>query len=150
MVSPYEYSGDQIAQYGYEAADIAGEYEYINHGNDTSSKIHNYSSVTLSTDGTISGAVSGTWSQAQDSAAAVLTIDGTHIGGRCAEVHQICTLCAVCIHIVWVINNIRSPDRIAALAVLQVFSRPCKGFRKIGGTGRKRQECYVLYSSGQQ
>lgn len=81
VVSPYEYSGDQIAQYGYEAADIAGEYEYINHGNDTSSEIHNYSSVTLSTDGTISGAVSGTWSQAQDSAAAVLTIDGQKYSG---------------------------------------------------------------------
>lgn len=81
VVSPYEYSGNQIAQYGYEAADIAGEYEYINHGNDTSSKIHNYSSVTLSTDGTISGAVSGTWSQAQDSAAAVLTIDGQKYSG---------------------------------------------------------------------
>ena len=81
VVSPYEYSGDQIAQYGYEAADIAGEYEYINHGNDTSSKIHNYSSVMLSTDGTISGAVSGTWSQAQDSAAAVLTIDGQKYSG---------------------------------------------------------------------
>ena len=81
VVSPYEYSGDQIAQYGYEAADIAGEYEYINHGNDTSSEIHNYSSVTLSTDGTINGAVSGTWSQAQDSAAAVLTIDGQKYSG---------------------------------------------------------------------
>lgn len=81
VISPYEYSGDQIAQYGYEAADIAGEYEYINHGNDTSSEIHNYRSVTLSTDGTISGAVSGTWSQAQDSAAAVLTIDGQKYSG---------------------------------------------------------------------
>lgn len=81
VVSPYEYSGDQIAQYGYETTDIAGEYEYINHGNDTSSEIHNYSSITFSTDGTISGAVSGTWSQAQDSAAAVLTIDGQKYSG---------------------------------------------------------------------
>ncbi len=81
VVSPYEYSGDQIAQYGYETTDIAGAYEYINHGNDTSSEIHNYSSVTLNTDGTISGAVSGTWSQAQDSAAAVLTIDGQKYSG---------------------------------------------------------------------
>lgn len=81
VVAPYEYSGDVIAQYGYETDDIAGSYEYINHGNDTSSEIHNYSSITLNADGTVSGAVSGTWSQAEDSSAAVLTLDGQKYSG---------------------------------------------------------------------
>lgn len=70
-----------IAEYGYETDDIAGTYEYINHGNDTSSEIHNYSSITLNEDGTVSGAVSGTWSQANDSSAAVLTLDGQKYSG---------------------------------------------------------------------
>ena len=81
VVAPYEYSGDVKAEYGYETADIAGTYEYINHGNDTSSEIHNYSSITLNEDGTVSGAVSGTWSQAEDSSAAVLTLDGQKYSG---------------------------------------------------------------------
>lgn len=81
VVAPYEYSGDVIAEYGYETADIAGTYEYINHGNDTSSEIHNYSSITLNANGTVSGAVSGTWSQAKDSSAAVLTLDGQKYSG---------------------------------------------------------------------
>lgn len=81
VVAPYDYSGDVIAQYGYETSDIAGTYEYINHGNDTSSEIHNYSSITLNEDGTVSGDVSGTWSQAEDSSAAVLTLDGQKYSG---------------------------------------------------------------------
>ncbi len=81
VVSPYEYSGDKMATYGYETADIAGEYEYINHGNATDGIIINYQTITLSTDGTISGAVTGTWSQAEDSAEAVITIDGQQYDG---------------------------------------------------------------------
>lgn len=81
VVAPYEYSGDVIAEYGYETDDIAGTYEYINHGNDTSSEIHNYSSITLNEDGTVSGAVSGTWLQAEDSSAAVLILDGQKYSG---------------------------------------------------------------------
>lgn len=81
VVAPYEYSGDVIAEYGYETSDIAGTYEYINHGNDTSSEIHNYSSITLNEDGTVSGEVSGTWSQAEDSSAAVITLGGQKYSG---------------------------------------------------------------------
>lgn len=81
VVSPHEYSGDVIAEYGYEPTDIAGTYEYINHGNDTSSEIHNYSSITLHEDGTVSGEASGTWSQAKDSSAAVLILDDQKYSG---------------------------------------------------------------------
>lgn len=81
VVAPYEYSGDVIAEYGYEEADIVGAYEYINHGNDTSAEIHSYSTINLNADGTISGAVTGTWSQADDSSAAVITIGGQKYSG---------------------------------------------------------------------
>ncbi len=81
VAAPYEHSGDVIAAYGYETADLAGEYEYMNHGNDTSSEIHSYDSLTLHPDGTVSGAVSGTWSQAEDSPAAELILDGQKYSG---------------------------------------------------------------------
>ncbi len=81
VVAPYEYSGDEISESGYDTADIAGDYEFINHGNDTSSTIHNYISIKLNEDGTISGDASGTWKQADDSAQAVLIIDGQCYNG---------------------------------------------------------------------
>lgn len=81
VAAPYEYSGDEIAEYGYRNEDIIGEYEYINHGNDTSAVIHEYSTIELKNDGTISGAVTGTWKQANDSAAAEILIDGQWYNG---------------------------------------------------------------------
>lgn len=81
VVSPFEYSGDTIAEYGYETSDIVGSYEFINHGNDTSSTIHSYSSITLNSDGTVTGDVTGTWSQASDSSSAVLVLDGQEYSG---------------------------------------------------------------------
>ncbi|MBQ8928018.1 MAG: RICIN domain-containing protein [Oscillospiraceae bacterium] len=77
VVSPFAYAGDTMEPGGYEESDIVGSYEFINHGNATDGEIIGYSDITLNADGTISGAVTGTWSQAQDSAAAVLNIGGT-------------------------------------------------------------------------
>ena len=82
VVAPNEYQNDTIDAGGYEASDIAGTYEYINHGNDTGSKIYNYSTITLSADGKISGAVSGTWSQDDSSADAVITIGNQTYYGK--------------------------------------------------------------------
>ena len=76
VVAPFEYSGDKISAGGYEEADIAGDYEYINHGNSTDGKIINYQSIKLNADGTISGAVTGSWEQDPASSAATLTIGG--------------------------------------------------------------------------
>ena len=81
VVAPYEYAGDVISETGYDEADIAGDYEFINHGTSTDGKIINYSSIKLNADGTISGAVTGKWSQAQDSSAAELTIGGQTYSG---------------------------------------------------------------------
>ena len=81
VVAPYEYSGDRLAEAGYEPTDLAGSYEFINHGNATDGNIISASQITLTQDGKISGAVSGTWSQAQDSAAASIVIDGQIYSG---------------------------------------------------------------------
>ena len=81
VVAPFEYSGDVMAAGGYEAADIAGEYEFINHGNSTDGNIINSQKITLSDDGNISGAVTGTWTEAYDSSAAVITIGGKSYSG---------------------------------------------------------------------
>jgi len=82
VVAPNEYQGDAIDKSGYETADIAGTYEYINHGNDTSKKIYNSSSITLTADGKITGAVSGTWSEVSGTNDAVITIGNQTYYGK--------------------------------------------------------------------
>ena len=81
VTAPYEYSDDCIAEYGYNTSDITGNYEFINHGNDTSKVIHESVPITLNTDGTITGSVSGTWKQNAYSAETELTIDKTKYYG---------------------------------------------------------------------
>lgn len=88
VVSPFEYSGDAMSANGYETADIAGDYEYIDHGNSTDGKIIGSQKVTLSADGKITGAVTGTWSQAEDSAEAVLNIGGQKYSGYFLAAHD--------------------------------------------------------------
>lgn len=82
VVAPFEYSGDVISAGGYETSDIVGDYEYINHGLDTSKEVHRYSGITLHADGSVSGAVSGSWSQAADSSAATLILGGQKYSGH--------------------------------------------------------------------
>lgn len=76
VVAPFEYAGDKMAAGGYEPSDIAGDYEFINHGNATDGKIIGYSKIALNADGSISGDASGRWEEAADSAAAEFTIGG--------------------------------------------------------------------------
>lgn len=82
VTAPNEYQGDIIDKYGYEESDIAGTYEFINHGNDTGSKIYNSSEITLTADGKISGAVSGTWYENSGSNDAVITIGNQKYYGK--------------------------------------------------------------------
>ena len=81
VVAPYEYAGDDMYAGGYDESDIVGDYEFINHGTSTDGKIINYSSIKLNSDGTISGAVTGKWSQSQESSAAEITIGGQKYSG---------------------------------------------------------------------
>lgn len=81
VVTPFEYGGDHISEGGYDESDIVGDYEYINHGNATNGVIINYQNIKLNADHTISGAVSGKWEQAADSAAATITIGNQRYSG---------------------------------------------------------------------
>ena len=81
VVAPSEYSGDTISESGYNEEDIAGEYEFINHGSSTDGKIINYSTIKLNSDGSISGNATGKWVQSKDSAAAEITVGGQLYSG---------------------------------------------------------------------
>jgi len=59
VTAVYEYLGEQPAHY--EAQEIVGSYEFVNHGNKTDGNMLETQLITLQEDGTISGAVEGTW-----------------------------------------------------------------------------------------
>ncbi len=82
VVAPFEYSGDEKSDGGYSEADIVGEYEYINHGNSTDGKIINYQKISLNSDGSISGAVTGSWQQDSGSSDAAVRIGGVSYNGH--------------------------------------------------------------------
>lgn len=81
VVMPYEYSGETWSDAGFEPSALAGTYEFINHGSGTDGKITTAANITLNQDGTISGAVKGTWSESDNSAAAVFTIGNVSYKG---------------------------------------------------------------------
>ena len=82
VVAPFEYSGDEISSTGYNTDDIVGTYEFIDHGTSTDGKIISSQNIKLNADGTISGAVSGTWQQDAANSAADLTIGGAVYKGH--------------------------------------------------------------------
>ena len=86
VVIPFEYCVKPWSETGYLTEDIAGTYEFINHGNGTDGNIINYQNVTLNADGTVSGAVTGTWQQSEETAAATLRLNNvTYQGYFAAE-----------------------------------------------------------------
>lgn len=78
VVAPHRYSGEKIS--AYKAKDVAGEYKFINHGKEISPDIVQSELIELTSDGNISGAVTGTW-KLSDDYMAELTIDGTVYSG---------------------------------------------------------------------
>lgn len=87
VVMPYEYSGEAWSDAGFEPASLAGTYEFINHGTATDGKITSSQTITLNADGTISGAVSGSWREKNDSAEASFTIQSPVSGGQNVTYH---------------------------------------------------------------
>lgn len=60
VTMPYEYSGEQMTDF--KPSDIQGAYKIINHGNSVSTTVAtDTSSININTDGTLAGALSGTW-----------------------------------------------------------------------------------------
>lgn len=65
VTAVYEYLGSSISESGYSMSDMAGTYEFVNHGKDASTAnvgMLDTKSVTLNSDGSISGDYTGTWS----------------------------------------------------------------------------------------
>ena len=88
VVMPYEYSGEEWSEAGYEESALTGTYEFINHGNGTDGKITTASKITLNADHSISGAVSGTWSEDGSSAKAEFNIGNVKYTGFFAAQHD--------------------------------------------------------------
>ncbi|HWT76129.1 MAG TPA: RICIN domain-containing protein [Mobilitalea sp.] len=65
VTAVYEYLGSSISSTGYGSSDMCGTYQYVNMGLDASTSnvgMLTTQSVTLNSDGTITGNVTGTWS----------------------------------------------------------------------------------------
>ncbi len=66
VVAPYENNGDEISQTGYSKEEIVGNYQFINHGTDTTSSIASTLNIRLNDDFTVSGDITGTWTMEKD------------------------------------------------------------------------------------
>ncbi|WP_379141785.1 glycoside hydrolase family 43 protein [Paenibacillus sp. sgz500992] len=78
VVAPHRYSGEKIGTY--TAAEVTGDYKYVNHGKDITANTVQSELIQLGGDGKISGAVTGTWTISGEHNAE-LTIDGTVYSG---------------------------------------------------------------------
>ncbi|MBS4219236.1 family 43 glycosylhydrolase [Bacillus sp. FJAT-49711] len=77
VAAPYRYTGEKLEKINKE--DIAGDYQFINHGKDISKTLKKAITVTLNKDGTLSGA-NGSW-ELVDDYHAMVTIDGKTYNG---------------------------------------------------------------------
>ncbi|MEK3877356.1 glycoside hydrolase family 43 protein [Paenibacillus sp. FSL M7-0420] len=78
VVAPHRYGGEKIGKY--TAKDVAGAYKLVNHGKEITAELAESQLVELNTDGTISGAATGTWTLSNDHMAK-LTIEGAEYSG---------------------------------------------------------------------
>lgn len=78
VVSPLRYSGEMPAPVADE--EQPGVYKVLFHGRDINTEMNHSSLMTLHEDGTVTGAVSGSW-QCTDGSALTITLDGTTYTG---------------------------------------------------------------------
>ncbi|WP_051656769.1 Ig-like domain-containing protein [Butyrivibrio sp. AE3004] len=84
VAAPYEYAGETISATGYDTNEIAGEYGLITHDfqmNYGDLAYNTPEDIVLNPDGTITGAVTGTWKIADNSSNCTITIEGTEYKG---------------------------------------------------------------------
>ncbi|MBE5940809.1 MAG: glycoside hydrolase family 43 protein [Lachnospiraceae bacterium] len=83
VTAPYEYLGSTISN-NYSTSDIVGTYEFVNHGNTAAAMYADMlptSVVSLNSDGTITGAYSGTWSRTSGTYYCTMVIGGVTYKG---------------------------------------------------------------------
>jgi arabinan endo-1,5-alpha-L-arabinosidase len=73
VVAPHRYAGETIGKYGKK--DVVGAYRLVNHGKEISADIKQSVAITLESDGSITGATTGTW-KLSDGNKATVTLDG--------------------------------------------------------------------------
>lgn len=79
VTAPYEYLGSSLSSSGYSQSDIIGTYDFINHGlsaTTTNTGMLTTQQISLHSNGTITGGVTGTWSQKSGTAYATMVIGG--------------------------------------------------------------------------
>lgn len=79
-VSPYRYAGPQEATLSLSNDKIAGQYKWVDHGKEITAAIKTSQNVQLTTDGKITGAVTGTWSLGADNKVTLTTNGQTYEG----------------------------------------------------------------------
>lgn len=78
VMAPQRYAGETIGKYS--ANQVSGEYAFVNHGTDITANVKSSVRVSLNSDGTISGNVSGKWQLSGDNKI-TLTISGVTYKG---------------------------------------------------------------------
>ncbi len=89
VAAPYEYSGETISAAGYDKKEVVGEYEFITINpsmyyqivTEKEIGINPIKQITLYSDGSVKGDLSGTWSYQEGSANMSITIDGVEYKG---------------------------------------------------------------------
>lgn len=84
VAAPYQTAGEKLDENGFAAAELAGKYDVILHQLDIDYKnlgVNTPQTITLSEDGTITGAYTGTWSCEAGTAYIDLTLDGETYSG---------------------------------------------------------------------
>ncbi len=85
VTAPYEYLGSKISETGYDESEIVGTYELINHGNTLPSGVIapmlETLEIELNEDHTVTGDMTGTWSQKEGTYYATIESDGVTYKG---------------------------------------------------------------------
>lgn len=67
VMAPFATMGESLNQEGFKKNQVIGTYYVVDHGNDIGKKVHDTKEIVLKKDGTISGALKGTWSMEKGS-----------------------------------------------------------------------------------
>ena len=94
VTAVFENKGDKISETGYDKDSIVGDYEYINHGtNVDNANVKKPQNIKLNADGTISGAIKGTWTSKDGSYHMSAVIDGVTYSGVFFQQHDESATC---------------------------------------------------------
>ncbi|AET60498.1 beta-xylosidase [Paenibacillus terrae HPL-003] len=78
VVAPYRYGGETLTEL--DEDQVVGDYQYVNHGSDTSAVIKQAQFIQLKADHTVAGELQGTWRKVGDTSVK-LTLGGTVYDG---------------------------------------------------------------------